>query len=42
MQQQSAERFEAVLQKLADGLHKKTGIKRYDKVLQRLGVSTAT
>lgn len=30
-------RFEEMLQKLADGLHKKGTVKRYDKVLERLG-----
>ncbi len=32
-----AKRFEAALAKLAEGLHKKGCIKRYDKVLERLG-----
>ena len=32
-----AKRFEAMLQKLADGLHKKGTVKRYDKVLERIG-----
>jgi len=32
-----AQRFEAALQALADGLHKKRTVKRYDSVLQRLG-----
>lgn len=32
-----AKRFEAALQKLADGLQKKGTVKRYDKVLERLG-----
>ncbi len=37
MQDKFAERFEAELQKLGDGLHKKNTTKRYDKVLERLG-----
>ena len=32
-----AQRFEAALEKLAAGLHTKGGVKKYDKVLQRLG-----
>ncbi len=32
-----AKRFEAALQKLAEGLHKKGSVKRYEKVLERLG-----
>jgi transposase len=32
-----AKRFESALEKLAEGLHKKGALKRYDKVLQRLG-----
>lgn len=32
-----AKRFEEMLQKLADGLHKKGTIKRYDKILERIG-----
>jgi len=32
-----ARRFEAALAKLAEGLHKKGAVKRYDKVLARLG-----
>ncbi len=32
-----AKRFEAALEKLAEGLHKKGTVKRYEKVLQRLG-----
>jgi len=32
-----AKRFEAALAKLAEGLHKKGAVKRYDKVLERLG-----
>ena len=32
-----AKRFEAALQKLAEGLHKKGTVKRYDKVLERVG-----
>lgn len=32
-----SERFEAELQKLATGLHKKGTVKRYEKVLERLG-----
>ena len=32
-----AQRFEAALAKLAEGLHKKGAVKRYDKVLERLG-----
>lgn len=32
-----AKRFEAALGKLAGGLHKKAGVKRYDKVLERVG-----
>ena len=32
-----AKRFEAALAKLAEGLHKKGTVKRYDKVLERLG-----
>lgn len=32
-----SERFEAELQKLASGLHKKGTVKRYDKVLERVG-----
>ncbi|HFD88041.1 MAG TPA: transposase, partial [Gammaproteobacteria bacterium] len=37
MQDRFAERFEAALQGLADGLHKKGTTKRYDKILERLG-----
>jgi transposase len=37
MQDKFAERFEAALQKLAEGLHKKGTTKRYDRVLERLG-----
>jgi len=37
MQNQSAERFEAALQSLADGLQKKGCTKRYDKIHQRIG-----
>jgi transposase len=32
-----AKRFEAALEKLAEGLHKKGTVKRYEKVLERLG-----
>ena len=32
-----AKRFEAALEKLAEGLHKKGTVERYDKVLERLG-----
>jgi transposase len=32
-----AQRFEAALAKLAEGLHQKGTVKRYDKVLERLG-----
>ena len=32
-----AKRFEAALEKLAAGLHKKGSVKRYEKVLERLG-----
>jgi len=32
-----AQRFEAALQKLADGLHKPRTVKRYEKVLERIG-----
>jgi len=32
-----AQRFEAALEKLAGGLHKKGTVKRYEKVLERLG-----
>ncbi len=32
-----AKRFEAALEKLAGGLHKRGTVKRYDKVLERLG-----
>lgn len=32
-----AKRFEDMLQKLADGLHKKGTVKRYDKILERIG-----
>ena len=37
IQELFAQRFEAALQKLASGLHKKGTVKRYDKVLERLG-----
>jgi len=37
IQDRFAERFEAALQKLAEGLPKKGTTKRYDKVLERLG-----
>lgn len=37
MQDRASERFEQQLQSLADGLHKKGGTKRYDKVQQRIG-----
>ncbi len=37
MQDRFAERFEAALQSLADGLPKKGTIKRYDKILERIG-----
>jgi transposase len=37
MHSQFAERFEAALQSLADGLPKKGATKQYDKVLQRIG-----
>lgn len=37
IQNQFAERFEAALQSLADGLPKKGATKRYDKVLERIG-----
>lgn len=37
IQQLFAKRFEATVQKLADGLHKKGTVKRYDKVLERIG-----
>lgn len=32
-----AKRFEDMLQKLADGLHKKGTVKRYEKILERIG-----
>jgi transposase len=32
-----AKRFESALEKLAEGLHRKGTVKRYDKVLERLG-----
>jgi transposase len=32
-----AKRFEELLQKLADGLHQKGTVKRYDKILERIG-----
>jgi uncharacterized membrane protein YccC len=32
-----AKRFEAALATLAEGLHKKGAVKRYEKVLERLG-----
>ena len=37
MQDLFAERFEAALQSLADGLNKKGTTKRYDKILERIG-----
>lgn len=37
IQDRFARRFEKALQTLADGLHKKGTIKRYDKVLERIG-----
>jgi transposase len=37
MQQRSGERFEQGLRQIAEGLHKKGGTKRYDKVVERLG-----
>ena len=37
MQGRFAERFEAALQSLADGLNKKGTTKRYDKILERIG-----
>lgn len=37
IQELFAKRFEAALEKLANGLHKKGSVKRYDKVLERLG-----
>jgi transposase len=37
IQQLFTRRFEAALQKLAAGLHKKGTVKRYDKVLERIG-----
>jgi transposase len=37
IQELFAKRFEAALEKLASGLHKKGTVKRYDKVLERLG-----
>ncbi len=37
IQELFAQRFEAALEKLASGLHKKGTVKRYDKVLERLG-----
>jgi len=37
IQELFAKRFEAALTKLASGLHKKGTVKRYDKVLERLG-----
>lgn len=37
IQELFAKRFEAALEKLANGLHKKGTVKRYDKVLERLG-----
>ncbi len=37
IQQLFTRRFEAALQKLSDGLHKKGTVKRYDKVLERIG-----
>jgi transposase len=37
MQDRFAERFEAALQSLAEGLNKKGSTKRYDKILERIG-----
>ena len=37
MQQRSGERFEQGLRQIKEGLHKKGGTKRYDKVVERLG-----
>ncbi len=37
MQDRFAERFEAALQSLAEGLNKKGTTKRYDKILERIG-----
>ena len=37
IQNQCSKRFEAGLQKLADGLGKKGTVKRYDKILERVG-----
>jgi transposase len=37
MQRQASERFEQGLTQLAEGLSKKTGVKRHEKVLERLG-----
>ena len=37
MQDRAAERFEAALQSMADGLHKKGTTKRHDKILERIG-----
>jgi transposase len=37
MQQRSGERFEQGLRQIAEGLHKKRGTKRYDKVVEHLG-----
>lgn len=37
MQDLFAKRFEAALQSLAEGLHKKGTTKRYDKILERIG-----
>ena len=35
--QLSAQRFEAALEKLASGLHKKRTVKQYDKIVERIG-----
>jgi transposase len=37
MQNRFAERFEAALQRLADGLRKKGTVKQYEKILERIG-----
>lgn len=37
IQERFTERFEAALEKLNSGLHKKRTVKQYDKVLQRIG-----
>ena len=37
MLSKTADRFEAELQKISDGLNKKTGIKKYEKIQQKIG-----